>query len=145
MTSYQYVNNNPVNLIDPTRMEAGIVFNTKTAQLLITDLDHYKAGLNTVYVSVKDHKFGGIRDFKANLTHNQTLVINDVFSDGTSRSGSSIGIAHIGGSFSAFYDKKTREGEISLIGQYGLGLPGFKYGLFISNTRREFNFNKKSK
>jgi len=49
---------------------------------MITDMDHYKEGLKTVYVSARDYKAGGIRDAKGNLIANQTLVINGVFSGG---------------------------------------------------------------
>ncbi|WP_372473448.1 RHS repeat domain-containing protein [Capnocytophaga sp. ARDL2] len=84
---YVYTANNPINFIDPDGEEVKITFNKSTRKLLIIDLDHYKKYLPTKYVSAKDYVQGGIRDKNGKLTHNQVLVIENVFSGGKSVNG----------------------------------------------------------
>jgi RHS repeat-associated protein len=79
---YNFVLNNPITNIDPDGAEVIIGFNKQTGKLAITDLDHYKKGLPIRVVSAKDYVHGGIRDDKGNLTHNQILVMENVFSGG---------------------------------------------------------------
>ncbi|WP_379802972.1 hypothetical protein [Flavobacterium ardleyense] len=81
---YVYVFNNPINLIDPDGRDIIGVFDKKRGTLSIVDLDHYKKSLPSKVVSPKDYVYGGIRDKKGNLTHNQTLEYENVFSGGES-------------------------------------------------------------
>jgi RHS repeat-associated protein len=79
---YAYTRNNPLAYIDPIGEDVYAVFNKDTGQLTIENLDNHKDGLPYKWVSAKDYKPDGIRDKKGNLTHNQVLVIDDVFSGG---------------------------------------------------------------
>ena len=79
---YAYCAGDPVNFIDPNGLEVKAVFNRETHKLYIIDLDCYNKALPTVRVPAKDYQLGGIRDKDGNLTHNQELVINNVFSGG---------------------------------------------------------------
>ncbi|MBK8968384.1 MAG: DUF2778 domain-containing protein [Lewinellaceae bacterium] len=79
---YNFVLNNPLTNIDPDGAEVIIGFNKQTGKLAITDLDHFKKGLPMKVVSAKDYVHGGIRDDKGNLTQNQILVLDNVFSGG---------------------------------------------------------------
>ena len=77
--------NNPVRYVDPDgRAPTDIIgtFNKQTGKLSIIDRDHYKKGLPTLTVNASQYKLGGVRDKKGNLTHNQVLVIDNVFSGG---------------------------------------------------------------
>jgi hypothetical protein len=87
ISSFVYCKNNPINLIDPDGREVKAVFNQETNKLYIMDLDHYKKGLPMVHVSASDYKLDGIRDEDGNLTHNQVLVIDNVFSGGQVENG----------------------------------------------------------
>jgi len=87
LTYYKYCANNPVMLVDPDGRIIKSVFNRETNKLYIMDLDHYKKGLPIKHVSASDYQLGGIRDKNGNLTHNQVLVINNVFSGGQVENG----------------------------------------------------------
>ena len=67
--------------------EVFIIFNKETNKLYLMDLDYYKKGLPTKHVSAKDYQLNGIRDENGELTHNQVLVINNVFSGGKIENG----------------------------------------------------------
>ncbi len=79
---YNYVLNIPTIAVDPDGKDVVIIFNREAGTVEIMDNDHYKEGLEFKFVSASDYKQGGIRDEDGNLTHNQILVINDVFSGG---------------------------------------------------------------
>ena len=87
LSPYVYCLGNPVRLIDTDGREVKVVFNRETHKLYILDLDNYNKALPTVWVSAKNYQLGGIRDKKGNLTHNQVLVINNVFSGGQVENG----------------------------------------------------------
>ena len=73
--------------MDPDGREVKAVFNRETQKLFIVDLDHYKKGLPTIYVSASNYKLGGLRDENGSLTHNQVLVVDKVFSGGIVENG----------------------------------------------------------
>ena len=87
ITPYAYCMNNPVKFVDPDGREVKSVFNRETQKLYIMDLDHYKKGLPTIHVSASNYKLGGMRNSNGNLTHNQVLVIDNVFSGGMVENG----------------------------------------------------------
>lgn len=87
MSPYAYCANNPVKYVDPDGKEVRILYNKETKKIYVVDLDHYQKGLPVKYVSAKDYQLGGIRDKEGNLTHNQVLVINNVFSGGQVENG----------------------------------------------------------
>ena len=82
MSGYIYAAGNPIMYIDPDGREVFAIFNRATGKVAITDLDHYQNGLPIKTASGKDYVHGGIRDDKGNLTHNQVLVLDNVFSGG---------------------------------------------------------------
>ena len=82
MSPYMYCGGNTIGIIDVDGREVKSVFNRGTNKLYILDLDHYQKGLPIKYVSASDYQLKGIRDKNGNLTHNQVLVINNVFSGG---------------------------------------------------------------
>lgn len=87
ITPYAYCLNNPVKYIDPDGREVKAVFNRETHKLYIMDLDNYKKGLPILHLSANNYKLGGMRDNNGNLTHNQILVVNNVFSGGVVENG----------------------------------------------------------
>jgi RHS repeat-associated protein len=88
--AYVFTANNPIMFIDPDGKDIIGVFNKSTGKLAIIDKDNYKVGLPILTVSASDYKLGGIRDKKGNLTHNQVLVLDNVFSGGRSDSDGNI-------------------------------------------------------
>lgn len=58
--------------------------------MIIIDLDHYKKGLPIKVVSASNYRMDGIRNEEGVLTHNQVLVVNNVFSGGQIERGSII-------------------------------------------------------
>jgi len=64
-----------------------MAYNKTSRKLVLIDKDHYKQGLPTKTVTAKGYKLNGIRDDKGNLTHNQILVMENVFSGGESNNG----------------------------------------------------------
>lgn len=54
------------------------------------DLDHYQKDLPMRVVHADEYKQGGIRDENGNLTHNQVLVIDNVFTGGQADSDGNI-------------------------------------------------------
>lgn len=82
---YNYVMGNPIRLVDPDGAapeDVIITYNKSNATLSILDLDHYDSNLSTKYVSSADYIHGGARDANGDLTHNQVLVLENVFSGG---------------------------------------------------------------
>jgi len=73
---------NPINYTDPDGQQVRMTYNKTNRKLALVDMDIYKKGLPTLTVSAKDYKIDGIRDDNGKLTHNQVLVINNVFSGG---------------------------------------------------------------
>ena len=89
-STYNYTFNNPVCFTEPTGIapeDVIIVFNKPTRRLAITDLDYYQSGLPTLIVSASDYVQGGVRDSDGNLTHNQVLVMDNVFTGGKATEG----------------------------------------------------------
>ena len=87
ISPYAYCAWTPVKLVDPDGEEVFIIFNKETNKLYLMDLDYYKKGLPTKHVSAKNYQLNGIRDKNGELTHNQVLVINNVFSGGKIENG----------------------------------------------------------
>ena len=87
MSPYMCCGGNTIGIIDVDGREVKSVFNRGTNKLYILDLDHYQKGLPIKYVSASDYQLKGIRDKNGNLTHNQVLVINNVFSGGQVENG----------------------------------------------------------
>ncbi|MNF75115.1 hypothetical protein D3C84_571700 [compost metagenome] len=85
--AYVFVANNPINLIDPDGKDIIGAFNKTTGRLTLIDRDQYKSGLPILYVNAKNYKLNGVRDKKGNLTHNQVLVVENVFTGGHSDDG----------------------------------------------------------
>ena len=79
---YSFCGNNPINVIDPDGREIEASFDKQSNKLYIVDLDQYNEGLPEKYVSASEYKLQGIRDNNGNLTHNQILVVENVFSGG---------------------------------------------------------------
>ncbi|MDD7303662.1 MAG: DUF2778 domain-containing protein [Prevotellaceae bacterium] len=87
VSPYAYCMGNPVKYVDPDGREVKAIFNKETNKLYILDLDYYNKALPTVWVPANKYQLGGIRDKGGNLTHNQVLVVNNVFSGGRVESG----------------------------------------------------------
>ena len=82
LSPYVYCANNPVKLVDPNGEEVDIIFDKSNNKLYIIDKDNYKKDLPYKHVKADEYKMNGIRDDDGNLTHNQVLVIENVFSGG---------------------------------------------------------------
>jgi len=82
ISSYAALNNSPLIFVDKDGEEVYAVFDKSTETLYIIDLDHYQTDLPFKKVNASDYQLGGIRDNQGKLTHNQVLVINNVFSGG---------------------------------------------------------------
>ncbi|MFI3297805.1 MAG: hypothetical protein R3Y59_09320 [bacterium] len=87
---YAYCANNPVMLIDPDGREVKTIFYKDKNELHVIDLDHYNSELPSKYVTCLDYNLEGIRNKSGELTHNQILVIENVFSGATSKNGNLI-------------------------------------------------------
>jgi RHS repeat-associated protein len=59
-----------------------IVFDKDESMLYIRDLKHYKKDLPTFIVDFSEYRLGGVRNEEGELTHNQVLVVHNVFSGG---------------------------------------------------------------
>ena len=82
LSPYVYCADNPVKLVDPNGEEVVITYNKTTNTLYVIDKDIYRQDLPKIYVSAENYKMGGIRNDKGELTCNQVLVIDNVFSGG---------------------------------------------------------------
>ena len=82
VSPYIYCIGDPIIMNDPTGEEVKVIFNRASNKLYITDLDKFKKGLPIKYVSAKDYQIEGIRNDKGEITYNQVLVIDRVFSGG---------------------------------------------------------------
>lgn len=83
---YNYALNMPSVAVDLDGRDVTIIFNREAGTVEIMDNDHYKEGLEFKFVTADEYQIGGIRDKDGELTHNQILVLKDVFSGGESDS-----------------------------------------------------------
>ena len=88
ISPYVYCAGNPVNLVDPEGEEVVTIFDKETNKVYIVDLDYYQKGLPIKFVSANDYQMNGIRGRDGKLTHNQVLVLDNVFSGGMIDNGS---------------------------------------------------------
>jgi len=84
---YVLMDANPIRYTDPNGDTVLSVFNRSKKTLRIIDMDHYEKGLPYKVVNADEYKFGGIRDEDGNLTHNQVLLVKNVFTGGRSDNG----------------------------------------------------------
>ncbi|PQJ10491.1 hypothetical protein CJD36_010975 [Flavipsychrobacter stenotrophus] len=81
-SAYIFAADMPTVAVDRNGEKAYAVYDKTTRSLFVADMDQWKKDLPIKIVNAKEYKIGGIKDDNGVQTHNQILVVHDVFSGG---------------------------------------------------------------